>query len=470
MTSTLTQTLLFLTRVRLRAIFLCERAFLWNLARFVLLLFVLAAGWFYGYLYDAVMNNPDLTWRMSRIDAGIHAIGVSVVVLLNYVPSFRPRSAYLHTVYPVSERFRTVINLYGDQLNILYGYVLVFIAMMIVGGSSFNIWSGLNALLFLAAVIVTERCVKIVIEKHIPRLPLYLTGIALLAGSLLYYLAIGIPEELELYRQLIQSLWLGTTFFTATLFYFYMSAAAGESRTRKVAEARAKKHFTGTISFVLTLYLRRKATVVTLFMLVVSKVLMSAYAYVMLSSRQDELGGMMEYYILTLLLPIIPFSYVHNNFAGFFRESWVQFMLMSGERGLLFKVWIGSLVPILVLDIALTFTILGILGLSDPLTFVYYALAISLFIPLGMISSLHHPRYVERFFTVRNMANFRNNSSGLYLLLFFALALLLALAMYAEMLLYFVIPVLLLSTYLLSLISRFYEKKRYNLYMRLYEE
>ena len=24
-----------------------------------LLLFVLAAGWFYGYLYDAVMNNPE---------------------------------------------------------------------------------------------------------------------------------------------------------------------------------------------------------------------------------------------------------------------------------------------------------------------------------------------------------------------------------------------------------------------------
>jgi len=130
----------------------------------------------------------------------------------------------------------------------------------------------------------------------------------------------------------------------------------------------------------------------------------------------------------------------------------------------------GSLFPILVLDIFLAFSILGILGLLSPLTFVYYALSVSLFIPLGMISSLHHPRYVERFFTVRNMANFRNNSSGLYLLLFFALALLLALAMYAEMLLYLIIPVLLLSTYLLFLISRFYEKKRYDLYLRLYEE
>ncbi|KPP99575.1 MAG: putative inner membrane protein [Bacteroidetes bacterium HLUCCA01] len=470
MSTTLTQTLLFLTRVRLRAIFFCDRAFLWNLARFVLLLFVLAAGWFYGYLYDAVMNNPEITWRMSRMDAGIHAIGVSVVILLNYVPSFRPRSAYLHAVYPVSERFRTVVNLYGDQLTILYGYVIIFIAMMIVGGSSFNLWSGLNALLFLAAIIVTERCVKVVIEKHIPQLPLYLAGIALFAGSLLYYLAIGIPEHLEAYRQPIQSLWLGSTFFAATLFYFYLSAAAGETRSRRVTEERAKKQFTGTVSFILTLYLRRKATVVTLFMLVVSKLLMGAYGYVMLSSRQDEFSGMMEYYILTLLLPIIPFSYVHNNFAGFFRESWVQFILMSGQRRLLFRVWMGSLLPILVLDIFLAFSILGILGLLSPLTFVYYALSVSLFIPLGMISSLHHPRYVERFFTVRNMANFRNNSSGLYLLLFFALALLLALAMYAEMLLYLIIPVLLLSTYLLFLISRFYEKKRYDLYLRLYEE
>ena len=57
----------------------------------------------------------------------------------------------------------------------------------------------------------------------------------------------------------------------------------------------------------------------------------------MLSSRQDEFSGMMEYYILTHSVTLIPFSYVHNNFAGFFRESWVQFILMSGQRRLLFR-------------------------------------------------------------------------------------------------------------------------------------
>ena len=215
------------------------------------------------------------------MDAGIHAIGVSVVILLNYVPSFRPRSAYLHAVYPVSERFRTVVNLYGDQLTILYGYVIIFIAMDDCGRKFIQFFGAvLMPCSFWRQLLLQNDVLRVVIEKHYPQLPLYLAGIALFAGSLLYYLPSEYRSTWSLSSANTVALAWIHSFFAATLFYFYLSAAAGETRSRRVTEERAKKQFTGTVSFILTLYLRRKATVVTLFMLVVSKLLMGAYGYV----------------------------------------------------------------------------------------------------------------------------------------------------------------------------------------------
>jgi Flp pilus assembly protein TadB len=68
------------------------------------------------------------------------------------------------------------------------------------------------------------------------------------------------------------------------------------------------------------------------------------------------------------------------------------------------------------------------------------------------------------------MANFRNNSSGLYLLLFFAIAMLMAVAMYFGLLYWMSIPVLLLSAYLFVMLPRYYISCRYALYAKLYEE
>ena len=67
------------------------------------------------------------------------------------------------------------------------------------------------------------------------------------------------------------------------------------------------------------------------------------------------------------------------------------------------------------------------------------------------------------------MANFRNNSLAYTYCSSFALALLLALAMYAEMLLYLTIPGTAPEYLPAFLISRFYEKTLH-LYLRLYDE
>lgn len=464
------QTLFFLTRVRLRAIFLSDHAVWWNLARLLLLLFVMAAGWFYGFLYDAVLNNPANEWRASRLDAGLHALAITLVVLMNYVPSFRPRSQYLHTLFPVSHRFRLGINLYGDQLSVIYGYAIVFMVMMVAGGNQYTIWSGINAFLFLLSIIIIERNVKVIIEQVMPGLFSYLVAVAALGVSVLLYLGLGIPEFLEPRRHMVQSVWFLLNGAMALLLYMRLSAAAGPKRPRREASLRPRKQFDSIVPFIRQLYLRRKATVVTLFMLVVSKLFVSGYGFVIMGSERELFGDLSGYYLITLLLPIIPFSYVHNNMAGFFRESWVQICLQSGRLRTLLRAYYWSIAPILIFDVALSFIILSFFGLLTASVVLYYVLALSLFLPLGVVSSLHHPRYIERFFSVQNMANFRNNSSGLYLLLFFAIALLLTVAMFSGLLYWMVIPVLLLSGYLISMLPRYYSKRRYLLYGKLYEE
>lgn len=450
--------------------FLCEHAVWWNVARFILLLFVLAAGWFYGFLYDALLTNPEQNWRASRIDAGLHAIGITLVILLNYVPAFRPRSHYLHTLFPVSHRFRLGINLYGDQLSIVYGYAVIFIMMMVTGGSLFTIWNGMNALLFLLAVILLERTIKVFIEQLIPHLARFALLTAIPALSILLYLGVGIPEGLEEWRHPIQTLWFMLNASGTLLLYLRLSAKAGPVRARKPVINRTRAVFTSIDSFVRQVYLRRKATVVTLFMLVVSKLFVSVYGLLFMKRESDLFGDLAGYYLITLLLPVIPFSYVHNNMAGFFRESWTQLVVQSGEVRQLYRAYYGSVLPVLAADISISFIILGLTGLLNVQVALYYLLLLALYLPLGAISSLHHPRYIEKFFSTQNMASFRNNSSGLYQLLFFALALLMAVGLHAGILLWLVTPVLLISYILFRMLPTYYNKRRYALYAKLYEE
>jgi len=471
------QTFLFIGKTRLNGIFGGDNAFIWNTIRFILLLFIATGGWFYGYLYDAVLRADQPPFEANVLESGLHTMALMVVFLVNYVPSFRPRSEYLHTLYPVSVRFRTAVNFFGDLLNLVYVYALVFIGMMVVGGDLFGIWHGLNAALFLGMAIVLERGVKVYLEHFVPKMAVHVALTAVMGAVVLGYLSLGIPNDA--YRLPGQTLLFVLITGLGLHHYITLADIAGVRRTRQVRLRRSRKTARHIALSATLLYLKRKATLFTVFMIIVSKLFVVAYALFFMKMGDNgathdaenlRTGGFSLYYIITLMLPIIPFSYVHNNWAGFFREFWLTLRLQSGSDRLILTAWLGSLMPFLFFDLALTAILITFMNQWSLDLAVYFGLCISLFLPLGLMASIHHPRYIDRLFTMQNIAQFRNNSSAAYMLLFLVVIVVMSVLLHMGVILHAAIPVLLIAGVLSLYLPRFWNNRRHAMYDTLFSK
>lgn len=462
------ETLAFLLKVRIIALFAGEKAWLWNTLRFLLLLFVMVNGWFYGYLYDAVLASDVYDFSPGMMDAMLQNLAFVVVFMINYVPAYRPRSEFVSQLYPVGTHFRTGINLLCDQVHLVYGYVMVFIIMMVIGGEAFSILHGLNMLLFVVMIISLERNVKVILEQVIPRFLVYVSLIGALGALLGFYFILAIYGYSDIaILQTIYFLFLTTL---ALGLHLHLSKVAGSKRDQQAIRTRRRGTFKNLDQFAVILYFRRRTTLFTVVMIVLSKLFvftafLSGFVSVSISDEQLKL-----YYSLTFLLPVIPFSYVHNNAAGFFRDTWFSVTLYEGNHVRLIKSWFLTLLPVLVLDLGLTAIILLIAGFFQFEILLYIILFVSLFIPLGLLASIHHPRYIERLFFMQNIRHSRNNSSALYMFYFLIIIACMIAILHLGFLNYAIIPVLAFSAYLFSKVKSWFGRMRYDLYHILFTE
>jgi hypothetical protein len=462
------ETLAFLLKVRIKALFTGEKAWLWNILRFFLLIFVMVNGWFYGYLYDAVLASDVYTFSSGMLDAMLQNLALVVVFMVNYVPAYRPRSEFVSQLYPVGTHFRTGINLICDQVHLVYGYVVVFILMMVIGGEAYSILHGLNMLLFLIMIISLERNVKVALEQVLPRFLIYLSIIGVFGALLGIYFALAIYGYTDI--AILQSIYFTTLTTFALLLYFHLSKIAGSKRDQQIIRIRKRGLFKNLDQFAAMLYFRRRTTLFTIVMIVMSKLFvfsafLSGFVSVPISDERLRL-----YYSLTFLLPVIPFSYVHNNAAGFFRDTWFSITLFEGSRVRLIRSWFVTLLPVLALDFGLTLIILLVAGLFKFEVILFIALCVSVFVPLGLLASIHHPRYIERLFFMQNIRHSRNNSSALYMFYFLLIIASMIAIFHFGLLIYAIIPVLLLSAYLFSKVKSWFGRMRYDLYHILFTE
>lgn len=461
----------FITRTRVRSIFMEGRnVFFWNVLRFAILVFIVGSGYVYGILYDAVLASENLDIPRYRMDTVIHGLAIMVVFMVNYVPSFRPRSQYIGPLFPVSAHFHTAINLYGDLLNIIYLYALAFIAAMVASGEAFGFHSGLNAALFLLMVILVERNVKVLIEQKLKRFAIYLVLVGLHALPVGLYQVFGIPMDDNLLSA--QTLAFAGLSVIALVLQFLLSSAPGEKRDQVVAVRRTNGRYMSLAAFSMRFYFRRKATLFAVVMVTVSKAFALGFWAFLFNSdsitpQEEALQG---YYILMLLLPVVPFSYVHNNWSGFFRETWYSWTLQSGKCPDLLKAWFQSLMPVLALDILLAVIVTFVIGMASLEILVLWVLILALFTPLGILASMQYPIYIERLFSMQSITRFRNNSSPLYLLYFLIVMLVLFTALAFDIIMWLVVPVAILSYVLFLTAKSMFPAKKYRIYQKLFHE
>jgi hypothetical protein len=251
--------------------------------------------------------------------------------------------------------------------------------------------------------------------------------------------------------------------------YVYLDAQIIQPKTRKNATARTESRWQ-ILGFEQRLFFRRKSVRPLVLILPLLKVLAVIYGIAIggqLFADQKEWALL---YAGFLMLPISPFTYVQNNLAGFFRETWISHELLNGRPQEMTRAWWATLWPMLVYDAACTVIAMGAAGI---LTVDYAALYVSsaiIMIPIGLYGSMTQARHIAHFLSIQNITSFKNNTSTRIIILDTVCIVILGILYVMGWSLYALPVVVLITGVLLWRIRPMYVGLKYRMYQKLFKE
>lgn len=465
MAAPLGETLRFLARVKLKAMFMGDDALWLNLIRVGALLFVVAYGAYYGYLYDAMVDSHKVDISATQADLMLQILVLSMVVFVNYFPGYRPSGRFIRETYPINRPFRLITNTVHDLLHLFYLYTFIFIGSVWVKSAYYGTLEMLAIVIGFMGAVFTERAAKLFIEQEMRDVVHNLVLWSILPLTLVTYFWIGYWLQPEPgYRLVLSVVWTIVAWVT----YVYLDAQVIQPKTRKNATARNEAKW-GGMDLEQRLFLRRKSVRPLVLILPLIKLLAILYGYLMGGQIFVNPNHWSALYAGFLMLPLTPFTYVQNNLAGFFRETWMSYELMGGHHRGLAKAWWNTLWPILAYDALWTLIAMGASGILSLNYVALYAGSALLLIPIGLYGSIRQPRAIPHYLSIQNIASYKNNTSTRIILIDMSAIAVLG-ALYVAGWILYALPVLaLLCAWFLNRMSDHYLQNRHNLYDRLFK-
>ncbi len=466
MASGLGETVRFLSKVKLRAMFMGDDAIWLNLIRTGALIFVVAYGAYYGYLLDAMVDSYRVDISFTQADLLLQTLVLSMVIFVNYFPGYRPSGRFIRETYPINRPFRLISNTVHDLLHLFYLYTFVFIFAVWFMSTYYDYRSVLTILVGFIGAVLTERAAKLFIEQEMKDVLHNLTLWAVLPFTLAAYFFIGFWLEPDVWTRLaLSTAWT----LVAWVVYVYLDAQIIQPKTKKNATARNEGKWQ-ILGFEQRLFLRRKSVRPLVLILPLIKILAILYGYLMGGRIFVDEQHWSVLYAGFLMLPITPFTYVQNNLAGFFRETWISHELLNGRPRELGRAWWATLWPMLVYDFTCTLLVMGLAGiLTLEYTGMYLASA-AIMIPIGLYGSMHQARHIAHFLSIQNIASFKNNTSTRIILLDSISIVILGIIYYVGWILYALPVVLLIAGWLIWRVYPAYTSQKYSMYQRLFKQ
>lgn len=160
-------------------------------------------------------------------------------------------------------------------------------------------------------------------------------------------------------------------------------------------------------------YGRRRSSRIVYAFILISNIAIAAYIYFFMPAH---IGQMLAF---LLVLPLIPFTFVHNNFWGLHPELWLSSKCSPAAEKQRGKLFLGSLWRPLLLHTISGFSLLYIIGYFDFRHLLVYLLACPQAVLLGYWCSIRFPRRIDPSLLMREFSSFKNQTSarGSYLLL-----------------------------------------------------
>ncbi len=466
MASEVAPTIRFLAKVKLKAMFLGEYALWMNLLRFGAFLFVIAYGAYYGYLLDAMVDSYKVDISFAQADLLLQMLVLSMIIFVNYFPGYRPSGRFIRETYPITRPFRLVTNTVHDLLHLYYLYTFVFIFAVWYMSAYVEWTSALAMFVGFAGAVFTERAAKLFIEQEMKQLAHNLALWSILPITLACYFFLGYWLEPDVWTRLLLSIvWT----IVAWIIYVYLDAQIIQPKTRKNATSRTENKWQ-LFGIEQRLFLRRKSVRPLVLILPLLKVLALLYGYLMGGRIFEDDSHWTVLYAGFLMLPISPFTYVQNNLAGFFRETWISMELLNGESVELWRAWWTTLWPMLLYDAACTVIAMGFAGI---LTLDYAAMYVScamIMIPIGVYGSMHQARRIPHFLSIQSITSYKNNTSTRIILLD-SLCIVVLGVMYVMGWIFYAFPVVVILTYvLLRRVTPEYPEMKHRMYQKLFKE
>lgn len=116
-------------------------------------------------------------------------------------------------------------------------------------------------------------------------------------------------------------------------------------------------------------------------------------------------------FILCLIMPVILFSYVYNNFWGYFYTVAINNLITGNDAGPQIRLYLYFLTPAFLLDAVFTAAILMVRHMLDAKIILCYLAMTALCIPVGIISSFRKYFFVPGVFDFQQM---RGKTSRFY--------------------------------------------------------
>ncbi len=445
----------FLLKSRARMMFTGDENDLINVGRFFVVLLVL----FYAGSAAIIMITvpPDLS---NLAHYGILASIASMLAFSQYFPSVKFPSKVIPKYSPVAAHARGMLNFLYDVFRPTVLYILLFLFITNLIAWSTGPYFFIDGLVVIVTVFMVDYSIKYLLFYR--NSSLWLNIFRIVAVILLFVLFMTVAILYNFETRWAGSMALLLILAASILALTLISRSSGDVAMREKAGSRSA--VTSVAQAARISYNRRKSTrPVYLFILLLNSVF-AFYLYMI--SVNDAHSYVRVMFLLMLNLPIIPFSYVHANYFGFFRETWLEIRLRNGKLSTLFQAYIGSMIIPVLVDAVVTF---GLLYALDEFTFarvLIYLFALPITVLFAMWASYRFPRIISSFFSLSQISGFKNNTSGVAGTIAFVITVTLALLIYYDYLLIGIIYTLLMCALLFYLTV----KADQNLSLKLYDK
>lgn len=396
----------FILKTRTRLIFSGTENTAINIGRIFLIIFLI----FYAISAAVVLLTSDEAQR-----------SLFYVLIIGTIPTIIISSG----IFPVLKLPSSVVPGYaplpGQQvgiLNLIYNlfrpgtfYGLIFLGITTTLTYSLGPWLFIDGLLLIVAISALDYAVKQTVLSAQTR---GIRGFGfLLTAGLVNMIGLGLYFGMYYFSMLgapyVYSLYLLLFTISCVIYYTYTVELTETASSTSIFpdDSVGSESITSVSAATRLAYTRKQSTKPMYLLIPVFNVLVGAYIYYW---AEDTMA---EVFALMLAFPLLPFTYVHNNFWGFFRETWLAVRLSPSTAMVKWKVFLGALWIPLLLDAGSSLLALGFSGQFRLYHLTLYLILIPPVMLLSYWSSLRYPRQVNALLSINQITTFKNNTSGI---------------------------------------------------------